>query len=137
MIPSEDQHLTQPTTDRRRLLTFTYGDYLFNGVQAHQVTIATADDCAECAYAIAITCFDLRFVCVCSCDRFEYAFPPSVVTCVRTDLDMTVSSPCANEHILSFAVDSDKRMCGKVRVWDKAHVISVQMVSCESPQAVS
>lgn len=127
MIPSEDQHLAQPTTDRRRLLTFTYGDYLFNGVdlsnrnesvdtelvQAHQVTIATADDCAECAYAIAITRLDLRFVCVCSCDRFEYVFPPSVVTCVRTDLDMTVLSPSANEHILSFAVDSDKRMCGK------------------------
>ena len=50
---------------------------------------------------------------------------------------MTVLSPSANGHILSFAVDSDKRMCGKVRVRDKAHVISVQMVSCESPQAVS
>ena len=66
-IPNWDQHLAQPTTDCR-LSTFTYGDCICNGVdmidgneyvdtdpvQAHQVTLATADDCAECAYAIAV-----------------------------------------------------------------------------------
>ena len=111
---------------------FTYSDCLSNGVdvingngyvdtdpvQAHQVTIATADD-SRVRLRNRSTCFELQIVCVCSCDRLRYQFSPPVVASVRADLDVTALSPSANGHISSFAVDNDKRKCGKMRqVWD-------------------